>query len=268
MQMSQEGLRRTLLYDLLQRFPQFAPVGFPNRLETYLIFGDYVAFKEPWTWTELRQTFRRIVKKVNESQRITFFIDGLDEFFGKATDLIDFLRGLLGSDVKICVSSRPWNVFEDAFGSGPNLRLEDLTHSDIKYYIESKLSANPGFEVLRQLDSAYASQLVQNVTDKSSGVFLWVSLVTESLLEGLSDGERLSDLRRRLDSLPPDLEDLFWKILNSLGAVHLKERPNYLKSLGPPLSNSQRCNFRLPTKTILSSRSRYRSHPFRHLKEN
>jgi hypothetical protein len=38
----------------------------------------------------------------------------------------------------------------------------------------------------------------------------------QSLLEGLTDGERLSDLQKRLDSLPSDLETLFWRILKSV----------------------------------------------------
>jgi len=61
-----------------------------------------------------------------------------------------------------------------------------------------------------------ASALINNVSTKACGVFLWVILVVQSLLEGLTDGERLSDLQKRLDSLPADLETLFWKILQSV----------------------------------------------------
>jgi hypothetical protein len=63
------------------------------------------------------------------------------------------------------------------------------------------------------------------VTFKAFGVFLWVYLVTESLLEGFFDGERLSDLQRRLDSLPADLERLFWRMLDSLSAHHFERSP-------------------------------------------
>ena len=65
-----------------------------------------------------------------------------------------------------------------------------------------------------------AESLTNGTLDKAAGVFLWVVLVVQSLLSGLSEGERLSDLQSRLDALPPDLEDLFWKILKSLDQGH------------------------------------------------
>jgi hypothetical protein len=53
-----------------------------------------------------------------------FFVDGLDEFFGKPADLIDYLKSVaVLLNVKLCVASRPWPVFEDAFDQCPSLRL-------------------------------------------------------------------------------------------------------------------------------------------------
>jgi hypothetical protein len=114
------------------------------------------------------------------------------------------------------VSSRPWNVFADTFNARPSLRLEDFTYEDISYYISSKLSYNLGFVALQRGDPDFASSLIDNMSTKASGVFLWVVLVVQSLLQGLTDGERPSDLQRRLDSIPADLETLFWKILKSV----------------------------------------------------
>jgi hypothetical protein len=47
-----------------------------------------------------------------------------------------------------------------------------------------------------------------------------VNLATVSLLEGIDGGERPSELQERLESLPVDLETLFWKILTSMGSSH------------------------------------------------
>jgi len=221
-QMSQEGLVRTLLYQALSQMPHLIPLVFPHRLEVGIMFGEQVFEAEPWTWEELLKAFRTLIQKATATTKFVFFIDGMDEYKGKPTDLIYFLRSLLVSGVKICASSRPWIVFEDAFGSRANLRLEDLTFDDIKIYVSSELAANAGFNVLQELDSQYASQLIENITVKASGVFLWVYLVTQSLLDGLSEGERLSDLQQRLDSLPVDLENLFWKILHGLTPFHFE----------------------------------------------
>ena len=157
-----------------------------------------------------------MIEELNGTTKIALFIDGLDEFNGSHLKLIEFTRSLLSPGVKICVSSRPWIVFEDAFKHEPNIMLQDLTFWDIYDFASSKLSSNPGFRALETVEPEYALGLIRNVTTKSSGVFLWVHLVINSLLEGLSGGERLSDLQRRLDFLPPDLEDLCWKILNQL----------------------------------------------------
>ena len=66
------------------------------------------------------------------------------------------------------------------------------------------------------MDPVAASQLIKQVTVKASGVFLWVYLVTQSLLEGLSDGEHLRDLQSRVESLPEDIEKLFGRMIDSL----------------------------------------------------
>jgi hypothetical protein len=165
---------------------------------------------------EFLSAFKLFVQETTKSRKIFFLIDGLDEFNGNYSQqikLIEFIQSLSSSFVKICVSSRPWNVFEDAFNTRSSLRLEDLTYSDIQHYVSSKLS-NLGFAELQGRDPQSASALIDNVSTKASGVFLWITLITQSLLEGLAYGERLSQLQKRLDSPPADLETLFWRILN------------------------------------------------------
>ncbi|KAK8090418.1 hypothetical protein PG997_005379 [Apiospora hydei] len=60
------------------------------------------------------------------------------------------------------------------------------------------------------------SQLVSDVVHKARGVFLWVKLVTRSLLGGLSDCNRISDLRKRVSHLPSHLEALYRHILDGV----------------------------------------------------
>lgn len=216
MQMSQEGFARTLLHSALQQAPDLIPAVFPNRLETYVLFGHKTAWAAPWTWKELVTAFRSLIKEAGKTMRLFFLVDGLDEFNGNHDELVELVQSFLDPNVKICVSSRPWNVFEDGFRQRPSLRVEDLTSQDIRHYVRARFLANPGFTQLHMLDPEFADRLIENVTQKSKGVFLWVSLVTDSLLEGLRDGERLTDLEQRLDSLPQDLESLFWAVLSNL----------------------------------------------------
>lgn len=138
----------------------------------------------------------------------------------------------------MCVSSRPWVVFEDAFKHKPSLMLEHLTHTDIKLFVESKFRGNACFAELEMLEPQFASELLNAIVQKAAGVFLWVHLVVGSLLAGLVNGDRISDLQRRLDFLPPDLEDLYEKMMNSLDAFYFEHASQYFQivraALGPP----------------------------------
>jgi len=216
LQMSLEGLLRTLLHSALEQIPSLIPKAFMERFETFMLFGSNVTWTDPFRWSELLQSFRYMAKEATSTDRLVFFIDGLDEFHGKPSSVIDLIHSLTGSNVKVCVSSRPYIQFEEAFKTAPSLRVEDSTQSDIKSFVESQLTSNSGFLTLQKLTPDTAASLIQEITTKASGVFLWVFLVTDLLLEGLTEGERLSELQKRLNSLPSDLEALFWKILQSL----------------------------------------------------
>jgi hypothetical protein len=228
MQMSHEGLVRALLYQILVQAPELVSLVLPHRVEVGVFFGNHSEmYAPPWIWDELLLAFRLLIKKCTERYRLAFFIDGMDEFQGNPTDLIEFITSLIAPGTKVCVSSRPWVVFEDAFGRRPHLRLENLTHADIKHYVTSKMTTSPGFGALQNLDPEVSMELIEKVCRKSSGVFLWVTLVTQSLLEGLSPSERLFELQQRLDSLPDDLEELFEKILRSLSSKHFQRASEF-----------------------------------------
>lgn len=137
-------------------------------------------------------------------------IDGLDEFEGDHTDPVNWVKDLVAwPHVKVCVSSRPWILFEDAFKTYPSLAMQDFTFNDIEMYVCDQFASNKGFSSLQTAEPDYAAKLISGITTKASGVFLWVVLVVRSLLSGLASGDRISDLEAGLDSLPSDLESLF-----------------------------------------------------------
>jgi len=213
-QQSQEGLLRSILFDALAQRPSEIPEVFPKRWNRWLLFGND---SRPWTQTEIVEAFRRLVTRASDNFKLCLFIDGLDEFNGDHEELIDLFKQAIGlPNVKICVSSRPWVVFEDAFVHRPSLMLEHMTYPDILDYVSARFSENSGFITLQKREPPFASSLIENIAKKSCGVFLWVTLVVKSLLSGLSNFDRISDLQRRLDELPSDLEDFYGKILDSI----------------------------------------------------
>lgn len=131
-QMSEEGFLRTLLYEALKQQPYLVPITFPDRMENFVLFGNGNFFDMPWDMPELLEAYKQLVLEIAKSKKIFILIDGLGEFYGDYSEqlkLVELLYSLLSlsPNVKICVSSRPWNIFADAFQTHPSLKLEDLT---------------------------------------------------------------------------------------------------------------------------------------------
>lgn len=240
MQMSRIGLLSTLLLESIQQLlkqdsePDILQKLFPERWEQYIHFGGG---REPFKWIELQRTFNLMLS--DNEKRFYIVIDGLDEFDGKPRDLVDFIiAASKRSNVKVCTSSRPWVVFEDAFESDPSLLLEHLTRQDIVNYVTAKFRANRRFARLEQHDPVHTQTLIRNVVEKAAGVFLWVYLVVESLLEGISNADRMADLQMRLDALPADLEALFDNLLRRLDPMYFQRACQLFRLIRTHLSTA------------------------------
>lgn len=224
-QKSKEGLYRSLLCQILQASPEAISHASLERWETLCLYNSD---PRPLTEIELSDMLTRAIAFLSSTAKLCLFIDGLDEFSGEHDDLIKLVMQITDKySVKICISSRPWLVFEDALKSKPNLMLEDLTYNDIMKYITSMFNSDPEFALLQKREATFAQGLANDIAHKSAGVFLWVTLVVSSLLSGMSHGDRVSDLRRRLDQLPSDLEMLYEKILSSLDKFYLEHAAQF-----------------------------------------
>ncbi|KAH6976880.1 hypothetical protein EDB80DRAFT_593930, partial [Ilyonectria destructans] len=223
MQKSQEGLLRTLLSQCLAQMREIIPKVCPRRWALFKIFGSQAFEVAPdWTWYELLESFSALCLLAGDEFNLAVFIDGLDEFEGEHDKLVGFVK-LLHSHpgTKICVSSRPWNVLLDAFSYSPSLQIEDLTAGDIEKFVKSEFQRTPGFRELRDALPSDASQLIDGIISKAQGVFLWVSVVVQTLRDGLTEGDRLADLQAVLDELPSDLSGLYQNIWSRM-------KPGYL----------------------------------------
>lgn len=131
--------------------------------------------------------------------------------------------------VKICISSRPWNVYEEAFGNRPKMYIHDLTRGDIRTYVSDRLCEHPQWPYLMDSNPADSQWLIEEIIDRCDGVFLWVFLVTKLLREGMTNRDRFSDLRRRLESFPRELEPFFKQILDSVEPIYHEKTTSVLQ---------------------------------------
>jgi hypothetical protein len=155
------------------------------------------------------------VAAVESNSKFCFFIDGLDEYKGKPRDIIELVRTLQKlPNVKLCLSSREWNEFKQAFGKEGTrmLYMETFNRDDISNYVYDTFARDENYQQLEDRDTS-GEALVDEIVKASNGVFLWVFLVVRSFQEGLVNSDRISDLRRRLVDLPKDLNEYFERIL-------------------------------------------------------
>ena len=220
LQKSTEGLLRSLLHQIFRARPHVIPAATPHRWAAPTSFHSKPDF---WTYRELTEALRVVARTTHLDVKFCFFIDGLDEYSGDHQHLVDLLLDVVNnSSVRICASSRPWNVFDRAFGNSGNLlRLEDMTRHDIKLYVNGNLGSLP--------KSPEFQSLVSEIVDKAHGVFLWVYLVVCSLRRGQTEGDTISIMRRRLEKIPPDLEQYFDLILSRVDNVYSQQTAQFLK---------------------------------------
>jgi hypothetical protein len=222
LQKSQTGLLRALLLQCLEQMPSLCPRVCPRRWALCKIFGPSAMQAAPqWTWKELLESFSALTSLTGDQFNLALFIDGLDEFDGDHQKLIEFVRLFhRRNGVKILISSRPENVFLDAFSANPSLKMEDFTTKDIEIFVQSEFSQTRGYDELTQANPVEADRLMTGIVEKAKGVFLWVSVVVRALREGLTEGDSLKELRSLLEVLPTDLSELY-------SSIWLRIKPEY-----------------------------------------
>ncbi|RDW56684.1 hypothetical protein BP6252_14036 [Coleophoma cylindrospora] len=217
-QRSQEGLLRSILFDILCSNSQLIPLVCPDRWSSSNSVNMSTSI--PWSLTELQGAVKRIAGETDLPVRFCFFIDGLDEFSGDHLLLCESLLELSKSPrIKLLVSSRPWNAFEDNLGrdTASKLYLHELTGKDIQYYVESQLFQHSNWDgLVSEAGEKQANALIEEITVRSRGVFLWVFLVTRLLRDGLTNYDTVLELQKRLENIPSDLGAFFKLMLESV----------------------------------------------------
>ncbi|KAK4098411.1 hypothetical protein N658DRAFT_432079 [Parathielavia hyrcaniae] len=229
LQKSHEGLMRSLLHQCLDQRPDLLPRVCQRRWACLQMLGpDAWHDFPPWEWGELVDCFRALVSQAGAGYRLVLFIDGLDEFDGDHNKLVETIKDhSQWEHVKICVSSRPWNVFNDAFQRSPSLMVQDLTMSDVQRYVRGHFENLPAFTELQLGDPDTAATLLQDIASRADGVFLWVAVVVRTLARRLSAGDSFADLFATLSELPRDVKELYEVIRRQIDPSYLSQSARY-----------------------------------------
>jgi hypothetical protein len=214
-QRSLTGLLRSLLFEILAGHGSAIHYVFPSEWSE---FYEYNIEPQPWRLPNLHKALTAAIRYLSSNFKMCFFVDGLDEYEGDHVELTRLFKKLADNhdQIKFCVSSRPWTQFDEFASNAPRLMLQDLTKDDILAYVVDNLGKNEKMLQLSDEDPDSVHELINEIVERASGVFLWVEIVVKSLMNGLRNSDDISRLQRRLQALPKDLENLYEHMLKGI----------------------------------------------------
>ncbi|KAH6641057.1 hypothetical protein F5144DRAFT_599720 [Chaetomium tenue] len=217
-----DGVFRSLFYQLLLDVPEVVDS----------VAGIYREFKEqdlkcPWFLHQLRTAMENLRRQDIEGC-ICVFIDALDEYSGPPEEIADFVKYLAspvdkGGDgklkLRVCASSRPETTFVSKLKDIPNLSIHLWTETDIKRYASDRLDG---------CDRPETGMILDDITSRADGVFLWVKLILDDIWQPLCDGIPIEEARIKLSELPTGLPSFYERMLKQ---IHADDKPVFMAML-------------------------------------
>lgn len=221
-QKSIDNMAREVLFQILSQVrPVFEDI-YEFLLERLPGLETEVLGPTVWTPQLIQGTVEAIGLRLKQgfNLNLCIFIDALDEHGGDHKGLLRFVTSLRRLDshpsirLRICLASRPENLFKQEFWDCPTLVIHHHTVNDIRAYTEGRISTAATRVRLSTSGNATLRQLSTKVIALAQGVFLWVKLVVDELVEGLQEGDGWEELAEILDTAPSELNDLYGRALN------------------------------------------------------
>ena len=215
LQHSELGMFRTLLYQLFKQQPELG-TDLQSLFDENQNLGHFGTAWE-WTLTDLRQIFRSALTAAAKIRPFRVFIDALDEGGDEpARSVVSYLYDLEndlvegGSSASICFSCRHYPIL--AHNNGLNICVEDENYDDIKLYVDETLQG-----ALRSPSQVKDLEVLKsNIAQKSSGVFLWATLITPRVVEQFNEGKPLEMVLATLKIVPVDIGGVYRHILTEV----------------------------------------------------
>ncbi|KAJ2894888.1 hypothetical protein MKZ38_007111 [Zalerion maritima] len=212
-----EDERRSALSVLRSFIRQLSSVKWtPNCLHPHLIQIHHDSRRGGSGWT-LDLAKRTLLDLFEFYPRTTLVLDGLDECHLEAREiLLDFFESLShksSKPVRIFVSSRPDGDIRDRLINLPNIEICATDNGgDIALYVEEKIQRSGRWQTALRQNPGLKTEIVETLLDKSQGMFQWVFLQIEQLLNLPTEHQ----LRSRLGKLPATLHDAYDEILGDM----------------------------------------------------
>lgn len=240
-QRSWSCMLHVMLLRLLEEFPQLLPLVAPlgvRRVSTPddgLSESSIRALKIQWEIETLQEALLTCKRQTFVTIRCLFLLDALDEHEGRPHEMAKYLKQFASSgqdegssnSIKVCVASRPDDDIKDLLTGISGFQIHEHTSDDVKRYVSYRLRKNP--VMYRKLhDSAsetseQARKIFDQIITRAKGVFLWVRLVIDEVLDKLNNGKPLLYIQKHLRDLPEDLNKFFIHMLQKVDPAYHRE---------------------------------------------
>ncbi|KAL8962363.1 MAG: hypothetical protein Q9193_001220 [Seirophora villosa] len=226
-QKSLVGMLREIIESIFKQIPDLMP----HAIALYKDLSKSQRTRFPdWNLEALTALMKTIMGQRETRIKLLLFIDALDEHEGDHDLLVHILNESISNaddnyvTLKICLASRSWPVFTDYFGHGPNFAIDHFTKDDIRFYTESRLNASlAGLSQPLGLESVWVVDLIEQITTKAQGVFIWVRLVTDQLAKNVRDGTPYQTLRAMVAGMPEELQELYDHTIRRISPEYIPE---------------------------------------------
>ena len=204
---SREGFLRSSIIQILQQKPELFKC----------IEKDYLESTKQLSEPFLAKMLKVLVRECSLTSRLALLVDALHECDSPIREQLGVFEELIrisqesGYLMSICVSGRPVHSLTAWLGHYPQLSLEDHTSVDIATYVLAKT-----YRISSTTDAYIYREFREDIMEKAKGVFLWVVLVIEELLDAWEASETIAGLRTKLAAIPEDLDEFFGRMLRRI----------------------------------------------------
>jgi hypothetical protein len=218
---SVDGLLLEVLYQILFQRKDLIPFIYPmyyHRIQTRSLSRDAASISD-WRPDDVEEALLAIASQTKVNVNLCLFIDALDEHAGNHRELLRILNSLVDLKnnayfhLRLCLASRPENVFRDAFLRCPGFAIHDFTVDDIRQFTIGNMQLAATRELTPE-DFVRLNELTEDIIQRAQGVFLWVRLVVQELVEGLCEGDSIKELQEILATIPTELVEMYERALS------------------------------------------------------
>jgi hypothetical protein len=214
LQTSHYNMLRSILYGVLNQ-NQFFFYHFQPEYRNCRTLPGESGLDDLVDWSY--ESLKRVLLSLGDHpdpERLYLIIDAVDESNDEdRRSILNLLLNLCSGPgrcvVKVFIASRPVVQLEHRINEIHNfIRLQDETKSDI---------SNFAYSFLKPLNfTGLLDRTKEYIVEHAQGVFLWVQLVKEELLDCIEVGSTEKEIFEFIKSLPVELEDFYERILDKL----------------------------------------------------